>query len=647
MSEPLNEVLERFKTKLSYREQDRRALDISRAAAAGSLGEQDYSEWALISNDPLVVINYVKTYITTIASKLSSSPFRPVDDGLNDLCISMRINAQFTELFKSVLADGYAFMGIGVKGGKPVATLVDARYILHNGNDPTLKDATELVVFEVLPRSSDDDFVSSFPTGYVEFDNSVEKVRTSYYHKRDGVVCLDIYDEGVPEPLHYELPKLDRIPVVRFYGERFELEDKRFHYRGLYYQLAGVIKALALAATKVQIRVAASDDDNYVVSADAISNQKSTWRNAGVKVIDTIDANGDQITAPFNAIQHDNQFLVQSVELWKNVISDMLGPVVQSGHEAVTREEVIARNEVKDAIANTYLSNVVDSISEVYRILQMMISGNTAPVVVLGGFIEAQQRQKTLQTITSMYNMVKECGLNAQGFALEMLANCELPASVKQRLGRLMMEDPMMSPKVKQLQTQLQQAQQTIQNQMQQMTLLKIQASQRLERQAEFVASNERIKRGELQFKQWQQENKDTQEARMEILRKLLENGDASGALSVLDQIERTDDPVLAEPETQAIMNQQNDAVAENYLSDLNSIPIQQNGGIPNAPGNLGGGLGGVANAQGQPGQPRPNVEQYANDVARQQQQPQPVPTPDGAAGVGQPAVAGNQILRR
>lgn len=560
MSDKLNQILERFQSKLSYREQDTRALDISRAAAAGSLGEHEYSEWALISNDPLVVVNYVKTFITTLASKLSSAPFRPQDDKLNEVVMNMRLNSQFTDLYKMTLADGYSFLGLGLDNGKPIANIIDARSIMFNGNDPTLKDATELVVFEVLPKSKDDDFVSDFPSGYVEFDNQNEKVRTSYYYKQDGKINLDIYEEGVEEPSHFEIPNVDRIPVVRFYGEKFELNDKRYHYRGLYYQLAGIIKATALAATKLQIRVAMSDDDNYLANSDAISNYKPSWKNAGVKEFSNYDANGDPINQPVQPIQHDNGFLIQALETWKNVTSDMLGPVVQSGSEAVTREEVLARSEVRDAIANTYLSNMSDSIAEVYRIINSMLTGNTATVIVEGGFIEAAHRNKFMQQIVNVYNLAKESGLNAQGFIFEILANSELPENMKQRVGQLLMQDPFASPKVVELNQQLQKAQQTIQQQTNTITQLRIMASQRMERQAEWVASQERIKRFEIMFKQWQQENKDTQEARMEVLRKLLDNGDTFGAMAMLQAIRQIDNPVLTEPATQMQMN---DATAD------------------------------------------------------------------------------------
>lgn len=560
MSEKLNQILERFQSKLSYREQDTRALDISRAAAAGSLGEHEYSEWALISNDPLVVVNYVKTFITTLASKLSSAPFRPQDDKLNEVVMNMRLNSQFTDLYKMTLADGYSFLGLGLDNGKPIANIIDARSIMFNGNDPTLKDATELIVFEVLPKGKDDDFISDFPSGYVEFDNQNEKVRTSYYYKQDGKINLDIYEEGIEEPSHFEIPNVDRIPVVRFYGEKFELNDKRYHYRGLYYQLAGIIKATALAATKLQIRVAMSDDDNYIANSDAIANHKPTWKNAGVKEFSNYDANGDPINQPVQPIQHDNGFLVQALETWKNVTSDMLGPVVQSGSEAVTREEVLARSEVRDAIANTYLSNMSDSIAEVYRIINSMLTGNTATVIVEGGFIEAAHRNKFMQQIVNVYNLAKESGLNAQGFIFEILANSELPENMKQRVGRLLMQDPFASPRVVELNQQLQKAQQTIQQQTNQITQLRIMASQRMERQAEWVASQERIKRFEIMFKQWQQENKDTQEARMEVLRRLLDNGDTFGAMAMLQAIRQVDNPVLTEPETQMQMN---DATAD------------------------------------------------------------------------------------
>ena len=587
MSERLNNILEKFKSRISYREQDRAALDISRRAAAGSLGEKEYSEWALISNDPLVVINYINTFIIILASKLASAPFRPDDDILNETLLEMRINAQFVDLYKSTLNDGYAFLGLGLDNGKSIANIIDARSIMFNGEDPTLRDATELVVFEVLPRAADENFISEFPSGYVEFDSTCEKVRTSYYHKENGAIWLDIYEEGQADPVtHIQIPNVDRIPVVRFFGERFELSDKRYHYRGLYYKLAGIAKATALAATKVQIRVATSDDSNYMGATDAISNHKKEWQNSGLRTFDATDANGNPIKDPVIPIPHDNDFLIRALELWKNVTADMLGPVVQSSSEAITREEVLARNEVRDAIANTYLNNMAESVSEVYRIINSMQTGNTAKVLVQGGFLEAQQQQKRVAEITNIYNLAKDSGLNAQGFIFEVLANSSLPLRMKQRVGNLLMQDPFASPKVVQLTQQIQQLQQTIQKQANRITELRIMASQRMERQAEWVASQERIKRFEIMFKQWQQENKDTQEARMEVLRQLLSRGDTFGAMAMLQAIQQIDAPVLDMPETQGQMNDATQDAMGAYQSTMNPVI---NTPAPQVPANLPG----------------------------------------------------------
>lgn len=597
MSEQLNTILERFKSKLSYREQDKKALDISRAAASGNLGDGEYSEWALISNDPLVVVNYVKTFITTLASKLSAAPFRPSSDVLNETVVEMRLNSQFTELYKMTLSDGYSFLGLGLKDGKPIANIIDARSIMFNGNDPTLKDATELVVFEVLPKSQDDSFISSFPSGYVEFDNQTEKVRTSYYYIKDGIVNLDIYDEGIDEPEHYVVEGVDRIPVVRFFGEKFELSDKRYHYRGLYYQMAGVIKATALAATKTQIRVAMSDDANYIGANDAIANHMGMWKNSGVRPVDHYDANGEPIKDPVIPIQHDNQFLINAFEMWKNITSDMLGPVVQSSSEAITREEVIARSEVRDAIANTYLSNMADSVAETYRIINMLMTGDKSLIIVQGGFIEAAERNKLLGNITNVYNLAKESGLNAQGFILEILANSEMPVKMKERIGALLMQDPYASPAMQALKQQIAGLQQTIQKQDQTITQLRIMASQRMERQAEYVASLERIKRFELMFKQWQQENKDTQEARMEVMRRLLDNGDTYGAMAMLQAIQHVDTPVLETPATQEqmddatdeTMGQYNQGAGQYVAGGTNGIQQTQAGTAATGPTNVSG----------------------------------------------------------
>ena len=574
MSETLTQILERFKSKVAYRNTDKTALDMSRAADAGNLYDNDknYAQWALISNDPLVIINYVKSFNTTLSSKLASAPLRPEDDKLNEVCLSMRLNAMGVEMFRSTLADGYNFLGFGLDNDEPTCSVIDARSIMFNGNDPTLKDATEVVVFDVLPRERDDDFISEFPIDYVDFDPTEEKVRTSYYYKKGGKVNLDVYEEGKDKPTHYEFPNLDRIPVVRFYGERFELTDKRWHYRGLYYQFPSIIKAATMTATKIQIRNATSDDDNYMVAGDAIANSRKDWNNVGAKIFDHTDANGNQIEKPVIPIEHDNQFLVQSMELWKSIISDMLGPVVQSNSEAVTREEVIARNEVRDAIANIYLSYIANSMSECYRIVSMLKGWGNKKVVVQGGFLEETQRSKKTQEIVAMYNLAKESGLNSQGFVMQILVSSSLDQQTKDDLAKLLLSDPFASPLVQQLKTQVQQLTLELQKAQQREAILRTMASQRLERQAEWVAAQKEIKRNELTLKQWQQEDKDTQEARMELMRSFIQKGDTAAALALLDQIKQTDPAVALNPTLDAMGNEDLQTMTSSARKDVDNV---------------------------------------------------------------------------
>ena len=60
MSGNLKTILEKFKSRLAYRQMDKEALNISRSLAGGNLGtDKKYAQWASITNDPLVVVNYV------------------------------------------------------------------------------------------------------------------------------------------------------------------------------------------------------------------------------------------------------------------------------------------------------------------------------------------------------------------------------------------------------------------------------------------------------------------------------------------------------------------------------------------------------------------------------------------------------------
>lgn len=600
------QVLEKFKPRLAYKELDKTALEISRSAAAGNLGdgEDNYAEWAMITNDPLVVVNLVKTYITVQVSKLSGAPFRPENEKLLTIGAGIRLNSIFTDTYNDVLNDGYAFLGVGMSEGVPQVKPIDARYILYNGDEPTLRDATDVVVFDILPIDLDSEdhgamLTPAFLGAYVDYDSSAERVKVSHYHKdkKRNIFVLDIYDKDPENPQTVDLPGLDRIPVVRFVGERVELNDKRYHYRGIYYQMASVLKALTLAGTKIQTRTAASDDDNYIVRSDAIANNNESWKNSGAKTVDNVDQNGNEIPQ-VQFVPHDNDFLMSAFNTWKDVISDMLGPTVASGSEAVTREEVIARNEVKDAISNTYLTRMANSIEEVYRCINMLTDGDRNKVVIVGGYIDSVKRQKDMQNVVSIYNYAKEAGLNTQGMVVEMLALTDLPKETKESIAKTFQQDPYKSPLVVQLQQQNAQSQNTIEALLRQIALLRMQATQRLERQAEFISSNERIKRLEIAYKQWADEQKQTQEANMRLLEDFLSKGDYLGAASVIATIREQSNSLLSDPVLNNLANLNSPENMQSVQSALASTaqPIPAPQGQP----------------QGQPMQPQqqPNPQQ-------------------------------------
>ena len=570
-------VLEKFRPRLAYKQFDTSALDISRSLSAGNLGESDsnYAQWASITNDPLVVANVVRTYITMLVSKLSAAPYRPENDELFQLGLNTRLDSVFVDTYQDVLNDGYAFLAVGMKDGVPHVKPIDARYIMFNGDSPSLEDATDVVVFEIVPKSLDSKAndglcTPSFLSAYVQYDSQSERVKVSHYHKASegaysGMYVMDYYDNDPQKPTTYPLKGLDRIPVIRFVGERIELADKRYHYRGIYYQIGSVFKAMCLAGTKIEIRTASSSDANFITRSDAIANHEETWKNTGTLKVDNVDSNGNDIP-PIQFVPHDNEFLINSFNLWKSVIADMLGPTVASGSEAVTREEVISRNEVKDAISNLYLSKMVDGIEEVYRCIQMYTTGVTAKVIMLGGYVDSVRRQKEKQELAGLYQLAKEGNMNTQGFVIQMLAIADLPKAVKEQLAVSFEQDPFKSPQVLQLQQVVQKLNQTIQQQNTQIALLRLQATQRLERQKEFIDSTERTKRLEIALKQWTEEQKQTQEARMAVLNDCLAKGDYAGAIRTLEEIKSEGQPLISD----AIIN-----AGANAFSDENNRSVQ------------------------------------------------------------------------
>ena len=253
------------------------------------------------------------------------------------------------------------------------------------------------------------------------------------------------------------------------------------------------------------------------------------------------------------------------------------------GSEAVTREEVVARQEVKDAISNLYLTKMVDSIEEVYRCIKMMLGGDSADVVIIGGFIESCKREKHRGEMKEIYDYAKQAGLNTQGIVIELTKLTDLPTDLQGKLITSFQQDPYKSPLVVQLQQQLQQSMKTIEDLNRQIALLRIQATQRLERQGEAIAADERMKRLEVASKQNIEEMKQTQEANMLVLQTLLDNGDYDGARKVVEAINAREPHIVSDPEVGQYADANTSATMAGIRQDLvgsGAIGGQQ----PNAP---------------------------------------------------------------
>ena len=188
---------------------------------------------------------------------------------------------------------------------------------------------------------------------------------------------------------------------------------------------------------------------------------------------------------------------------------------------------------------------------------------------------------------------------------MQILVSSSLDQRTKDDLAKLLLSDPFASPLVQQLKTQVQQLTLELQKAQQREAILRTMASQRLERQAEWVAAQKEIKRNELTLKQWQQEDKDTQEARMELMRSFIQKGDTAAALALLDQIKQTDPAVALNPTLDAMANEDLQTMTSSARKDVDNVagnselhPGQQPQGQPTGPS-------AVPSGAGQPWTPR------------------------------------------
>ena len=117
---------------------DSDALNISRVRGGFSRQRRQLRRMGEYHQQSPVVGRQLYLHITTVAKM--SAPFRPLDE---DTGLSIGLNGNFSELYKDTLNDGYSFLGIGMYNGTPQVKKIDARYIMFNGDDPTL-DSTDM-----------------------------------------------------------------------------------------------------------------------------------------------------------------------------------------------------------------------------------------------------------------------------------------------------------------------------------------------------------------------------------------------------------------------------------------------------------------------------------------------------------------------
>lgn len=591
MANNLRQVLDSLKVQLAYRNIDKAALNLSRSNAAGNLGvgrkgaDPDYMQWAQMTDDPMVVVNYVKTFVSQMESKFTMHPIRPVDETFANDMAGTGINLMFNEEFLNVLNDGIGYVGVGMRNGVPQFRDIDARYILFNGEDPTLKDSTDVVVFEIVPLTHDEIEdgtyrLEDYPSDCVDYDPNTQKVITSHYSKRerkgeDGTrvvtITLDVYRNMDDKPEHYEMKGVDRIPVVRFVGDKVELSDRKWHYRGVYYTAGSVAKAMTLSATKVQVNVANDPTDNYICGAEGLSGNPE-WAHKGALPFTQINpSTGETMPLPKQVV-HDNQFILESFKLWKTVLYEILGPVVQSTGEALNAEEIRARNEAKDALACIYISRFITSAMEVYRCVKMLRDMDPNPVPVVGGYLLKVQNEKHLATLDLLFNRAKESGLNTQGFLAEYLKYSSLPPDSVKNIQEKMFTDPFASTQVAGLKTQVQQLTQALHDLQQKYAIMRTLAANRLERQREFVQSNENIQLNKMRMDAWKQESQEVQQGRMEILKGLVQNGMFDEAIAMLDTMRQPNPSPGLQQQTQ--FDAEGDSVTE-QLHEADMTPFE------------------------------------------------------------------------
>ena len=585
MSE-LQTVINNMRGVLAYRNKDIKSLDMSRSASAGRINDPEFAEYAGVNNDPWISIDMVKTFVRTYKNKLSGSPFRPRDDRMYAMGKVIKLDGKIEDAVETTMNDGFAFYGVAFKDGIPVVQEFDARYVLYDGEERTLRDCKNFLCFRIEHKSFEEiesgDF-ANYPAEYVKYDPTCEKVISYHYHKVANEEdegehwVLDTYENYDAEPIRQVLPNIDRVPVVRFTGEKVELSDQRYHYRGLYWTMGSIQKALCASATKLQTRVVTEDDANYIATTQSMAGNAPSWDGVGVRqwnYVNNMGQNNDKGPTP---ITHDNQTLLASVNVWKETMQMMLNPIAVSKSDAVSEEEVRARNEVRDSICNSFLRPACEAVAEIYRLINAMYQGNNAEVEIVNGFLENAKRTKEKGELNFIYEKAKESGLNTQGIVQLMLSKSDLDATDKEAVAATFKQDPMASPKVVQLNTQIQQLNQTIQKLNLENTMLKNRVADRIERNDNYIEQQERKYRSDLAFKYWQEEQKQTTNALMEVLKQAVQAGNNDIALQIVDRIsQQSVNPLVQQDQIIDAYAQQNKTTAEDLAMRGNPNALSQ-----------------------------------------------------------------------
>jgi hypothetical protein len=442
IKDKLKEFAENYRTEHSTNVMD---FKVSKNLAAGN-GFQIYNAGTIWNKDRArVCVNLLEPVVNSVVYKFTENPFDFVPQGQFPFETDWsELKFQLGSCLRDAVIDGISYLLVYKKEEEIKYTRLNNFNVIFGECDYSDgEDVKEAVYVDKRDTGKKQTKTEMFAT----FENILDlkkndiPVVTYWFKEGDGVRTVKFEGDEIVSNVFQEIK---HIPIVRIYGKEVPINFKK-NWRGLYYLVKDLLRTIDFEMSLVQERIATAPNHAYWIAEETLGNNLEEMSKlndipTAFKTYKATNPNNPGVILPppqKNDLATNVMDLMQSYEMHKATVYEILGTVAGEEKGNETAEAVLLRRETKDTAVNDLIKNLLDS---AHQLCEILFDFTGVKVNVQSDLFAKARQNEELQKIIALTQFISQ---NKMAYTVTpvLISKLDVDEKSKQMLIQLLSQE--------------------------------------------------------------------------------------------------------------------------------------------------------------------------------------------------------------